>query len=129
MKRTFVSLGLIILFLVAVLAADLIFTTYYADGMLKRLDALEAVESFELKEAKTQELIDFFEKNDFLAHRLIPTNRMDELETLIFRLVSFLEAEEAYEVSATVSEIRARIHSLYSTSVYHWYHPREFGIE
>lgn len=129
MKRTFISLGTIVLLLIAVLAFDIIFTTYYSDGMLKRLDLLESVGTFENKMNAAEELIAFYEKNDIIAHRLIPTNRMDELESSIYRLVAFLEAGEDYEVSATVAEIRARIHSLYSTWFYRWYHPRDFGIE
>lgn len=129
MKRTFISLGLILTFLIAILATDLFFMSHYADGMLSRIDSLETAESYEIKNLKMDDLLAFYEANDFLAHRFVMTDRMDEIDVLIYRLAAFLEAEEDYEVSATIAELKARIHSLYSTWLYHWYHPREFGIE
>ncbi len=129
MKRIFISLGVILAFMVLVLVADFVFMGHYADGMNQRLDSLEMAASYEEKMGCAKELISFYKSNDFLAHRLIPTGKLDELEMLLYRLVVFLKAEEDYEASATVAEIKARVNLLYSTVFYHWYHPKEFGIE
>lgn len=129
MKRFFVCLGLIVAFIFTVLAADLWFMTEYADGMNQRLDAIEKASEFEEKIDRAADLAAYYESNSVYAHRLIPTSRLDEVEMLISRLIVFIKAEEGYEASATTAEIKSRINSLYSTMIYHWYHPRDFGIE
>ncbi|MBQ8894031.1 MAG: DUF4363 family protein [Clostridia bacterium] len=129
MKRTMVSLILIILFILAVVLGDLWFMSSYAEGMNDRLDALLEAKTLEEKKSCALDLDAFFEKRNFWAHRLVPTGRMEELETLLHKLNAYLKTDDAHEVEATVAEIRSRVNLLYSTAIYHWHHPTEFCIE
>lgn len=129
MKRTVISLTLITVFILAVAWGDIYFMTGYAKGMNDRLDAVEQAESFEEKKICALSLDRFFRSKGFWAHRFIPTGRIEELETLLHKLNSYIETKDDHEVEATVAELRARVNLLYSTSIYHWYHPTEFRIE
>ncbi len=129
MKRTMISLGVISVFILGIAIGDLWFMNRYAAGMNEGLDAIAAAESFDEKKMHTAQLEDFFVSQDFWAHRLIPTSRLEELETLLHKLNAYLETEDENEVSATVAEIKARVNLLYSTNLYHWYHPAGFSIE
>jgi hypothetical protein len=129
MKRTVISLILILFFIRLVVCGDLWFMSGFADGMNNGLDAIRDAETFADKKLLANELDSFYESRSFWAHRLIPTGRMEELETLLHKLNAYLKVGDDYEVEATVAEIRARVNLLYSTSIYHWYHPAEFRIE
>lgn len=129
MKRTIISLTVIIVFILAVVCGDLWFMSSYAYGMNRHLDAILEADTLELKKQRAIELDDFFVRKNFLAHRLVPTGRMEELETLLNKLNAYLKTNDEHEVEATVAEIRARVNLLYSTTIYHWYQPAEFSIE
>lgn len=129
MRRTWISFGLLSLFILAVVCGDLWFMSSYADGMNRRLDAITAAATMEEKKSCAAELDAYFTEKNFWAHRLVPTGRMEELETLLHKLNAYLKTEDEHEIEATVAELRARVNLLYSTTVYHWYHPAEFCIE
>ncbi len=129
MKRTVISLSLITAFILAVVIWDLWFMTRYVSGMNDRLDALEAAGSLEEQKSLAMELDDFFMDRNFWAHRVVPTGRMEDLETLLHKLNAYIETEDEHEVEATIAEVRARVNLLYSTDIYHWYQPAEFRIE
>ena len=129
MKRTLISLSLITVFVLSVVIGDLWFMTHYVGGINDRLDKLEAAEGLDEQKACAAELDDFFVSHNFWAHRLVPTGRMEELETLLHKLNAYIETEDVHEVEATVAELRARANLLYSTDLYHWYQPMEFRIE
>ena len=129
MKRTVISLTVIIVFILAVICGDLWFMSSYAHGMNLRLDAIAQADSLEAKKQRAAELDEYFLKRNFWAHRLVPTGRMEELEALLHKLNAYLKTDDSHEVDATIAEIRARVNLLYSTTIYHWYHPAEFRIE
>jgi hypothetical protein len=129
MKRTIISLTVIIVFILAVVCADLWFMSSYAYGINRHLDAILEAHTLESKKQRATELDEFFANKDFWAHRLVPTGRMEELEMLLNKLNAYLKTNDEHEVEATVAEIRARVNLLYSTSIYHWYQPAEFRIE
>ncbi len=129
MKRTLISLCLILIFILSVVIADLWFMNRYADGMNRRLDAIVKADSYEEKKRLAGELDVFFVSHDFFAHRLVPTGRMEEMETLLHKLNAYIETEDSHEVAATVAELRSRVNLLYSTFMYRWYHPERFRIE
>ncbi len=129
MKRTVISLTVITAFVLGVVVWDLWFMTRYVGGMNERLDALEAALEFEEQKACAAQLDDYFLSKNFWAHRLVPTGRMEELETLLHKLNAYIETKDEREVEATIAELRARLNLLYSTDLYHWYHPMEFRIE
>lgn len=129
MKRTIVSLSLITVFILTVAIGDIWFMTGYADGMNRHLDAVEEARGYEEKKICALELDDYYQSKAFWAHRLVPTGRMEEIETLLHKLNAYIETRDDHEVEATVAELRARVNLLYSTSFYHWYHPTEFRIE
>lgn len=129
MKRTMTGLIVITVFVVAVVLADLWFMSQYAAGMNERLDAVANAEGFENQKYAAEELDRYFNEQDFWAHRFIPTGRMEELETLLHKLNAYITTEDEHEVLATAAEIRARVNLLYSTDLYHWYHPADFRIE
>lgn len=129
MKRTMTGLIVITVFVVAVVLADLWFMSQYAAGMNERLDAVANAEGFENQKHAAEELDRYFNEQDFWAHRFIPTGRMEELETLLHKLNAYIATEDEHEVLATAAEIRARVNLLYSTDLYHWYHPADFRIE
>lgn len=129
MKRTIISLILITVFVVGVITADLWFMSSYAAEMNKQLDRIDEVSTFEEKRAEAKALDEYFESRNFWAHRLIPTGRLEEIETLLYKLNSYLVTADEHEVDATVAELKARVNLLYSTMIYHWYHPSDSRIE
>ena len=129
MRRTVISLAVITVFILTVVIGDQWFMGRYADGFNERLDILEKAENLEEQKEGAAELDRFYKEGSFLAHRLIPTGRLEEIEMLLHKLNAYIETEDDHEVEATIAEIRARVNLLYSTNLYHWYHPLEFRIE
>lgn len=129
MKRTFISLGIILAFLLVIVGTDLVFMTAFADGMTNRLDLIIETENIDLQKQRAKELDDYFRSKEFLAHRFIPTDRIEEIETMMHKLNAYINEEDKNEIEATATEIQARINLLYSTYIYHWYQPFEFRIE
>lgn len=129
MKRTFISFGIILAFLLVIVGTDLVFMTSFADGMTKRLDLIIETENIDLQKQRAKELDDYFRSKEFFAHRFIPTDRIEEIETMLHKLNAYISEEDKNEIEATAAEIRARINLLYSTYIYHWYQPFEFRIE
>lgn len=129
MKRTFISFGILISLVLAVVGADLFFMTRFAAGITDRLDQISQEDLLDKKKEIAADLDRFYEKNSFWAHRVVPTDRLDEIEMLLHKLNAYLEEEDYNEIEATTAELRARINLLYSTNIYHWYHPFRFRIE
>lgn len=129
MKRTFISLAVILAFLIFIIGTDLIFMTSFADGMTKRLTLIIESENIAYQKEKAKEMDDYFRSKEFFAHRFIPTDRIEEIETMLHKLNAYINEEDANEIEATAAEIRARINLLYSTYIYHWYQPFDFRIE
>ncbi len=129
MKRTFISFGILISLVVVAVGADLFFMTRFAAGITDRLDLISQEDLLYKKKEFAEDLDRFYEENSFWAHRVVPTDRLDEIEMLLHKLNAYLEEEDYNEVEATVAELRARINLLYSTNIYHWYHPFRFRIE
>ena len=129
MKRTIMSLILITIFVVGIVVADLWFMSSYAAGMNERLDKIDEKSEIDDKRVAAKELDAFFEDRNFWAHRFVPTGRMEELETLLYKLNSYLSTEDEHEIDATVAELKARVNLLYSTMFYHWHHPSDSRIE
>lgn len=129
MKRTLTSLIVITVFVVSVVVADLWFMSSYAKGMNERLEQIEKVETMEMKKEAVLDLEHYFKNKNFWAHRIVPTGRLEELETLLYKLNAYIAASDEHEVTATIAELRSRVNLLYSTNLYHWYHPAEFSIE
>ena len=129
MKRTFISLAVILAFLIFIIGTDLIFMTSFADGMTKRLTLIIESDNIAYQREKAKEMDDYFRSKEFFAHRFIPTDRIEEIETMLHKLNAYIDEEDANEIEATAAEIRARINLLYSTYIYHWYQPFDFRIE
>lgn len=129
MKRTFISLAVIIFFLLLIIGTDLIFMTSFADGMTNRLNLIIETENIDLQKRLARELDDYYREKEFFAHRFIPTDRIEEIETMMHKLNAYINEEDKNEIEATAAEIQARINLLYSTYIYHWYQPFEFRIE
>ena len=129
MKRTFISLAVILAFLIFIIGTDLIFMTSFADGMTKRLTLIIESDNIAYQREKAKEMDDYFRSKEFFAHRFIPTDRIEEIETRLHKLNAYIDEEDANEIEATAAEIRARINLLYSTYIYHWYQPFDFRIE
>lgn len=129
MKRTIISLSLITLFVFGVVFFDLFFMTRYVGALNDRMDLLEHASSREEQIERALDLGEFFKEHKFWANRLIPTDRMEDMETLLHKLNAYIETEDVHEVEATIAELRSRVNLLYSTDPYHWYHPTRFRIE
>ena len=129
MKRTIVSLILISLFVCGVVIFDVSFMTNYAKRMNELLDQVENAADSEAQKDAALQLDAYFEKQNFCAHRFVPTGMIDEIETLLYKLNAYISTNDEHEICATISEIRSKVNSLYSTSLYRWYHPPEFRIE
>lgn len=129
MKRTFICFTLIMIFVVSVVAADIIIITDFSSGMTQRLDEISVSESFEEQKVMAKDLDSFFQSRRFWIHRLVPTGKAEDVETLLHKLNAYLKEDDKNEVEATVAELRARVNFLYSTWFYHWHHPFEFRIE
>ena len=122
MKRTIINLTLITVFLTAVTLGDLWFMHRYSGGMNERLNAVEDAGNYEDQIKASRSLDEYFRKNYYLAHRLIHTGRLDEVETLLHKLNAYIRTEDEHEVAATVAELRGRVDLLFN----HW---RRFSIE
>lgn len=129
MRRIIVSLCVISAFILMVVIGDLWFMNQYAAKMNKGLDAIDAAGTYEEKGECAKDLEALFKEQRFWAHRLIPTNRLEELETLLNKLKAYIKSEDENEVGATVAEIRARVDLLYSTDLWRWYQSGGFRIE
>ena len=129
MKRTFISLSVILFLISLVVFFDLAFMTKFADGMTSRLDLIVESKSIAEQQKLAKELNSFYKSKEFIAHRIIPTDRIEEIETMLHKLNAYIGEEDENEIGATAAEIRARVNLLYSTYVYHWHHPFEFRIE
>lgn len=129
MRRIMISLGVISAFILIVVIGDLWFMNRYAARMNEGLDAIANAGTYEEKRQRAEELDVLFEDQSFWAHRLIPTNRLEELSTLLHKLNAYIESEDENEVGATVEEIRARVNLLYSTELWRWYQSKGFRIE
>ncbi len=125
MKRTVINLTLITLFLTAIAVGDLLFMNRYSKEMNERLDAVEDAQSYEEKQNASKLLCEYFQSKYFLAHRLVHTGRLDEVETLLHKLNAYIKTEDEHEVDATVAELRGRVDLLFN----HWHQPRQFSIE
>ena len=129
MKRTFISFMVIILFIITVVSADVYVITDFASEMTDRLDMISSTEDFQEQKALAEELDSVYESRRFWLHRFIPTGKLEDIETLLHKLNAYLKEEDEKEIEATAAEIRARVNFLYSTWLYHWYHPFRFRIE
>lgn len=129
MKRTFISLAVILAFLLLIIGTDLVFMTTFTDGMTNRLQSIIETENIDLQKRRAKELDDYYQSKEFLAHRFIPTDRIEEIETMMHKLNAYINEKDENEIEATATEIQARINLLYSTFIYHWYQPFEFRIE
>ena len=129
MKRTFICFWILISLVLAVVGADLFFMTRLASGMTDRLDRISREDLLDKKKEIALELDRFYDENSFWAHRVVPTDRLDEIEMLLHKLNAYMKEEDYNEIEATASELRARVNLLYSTNIYHWYHPFRFRIE
>ena len=117
MKRTLISFVLIVIFILGVVLGDLLFMSNYAEGMNQRLDMILSANTQEEMERYAAELDDFFVRKNFLAHRMIPTGRLEELETLLHKLNAYINTSDIHEIEATVAEIKSRVNLLYSTTL------------
>ena len=129
MKRTFISLGVILALILTIVISDIVFITSFAKGLTDRLDAIYQTDLLDEKIAIAKDMDAFYKRKSFMAHRLIPTDRVEEIEMLLHKLNAYLKEEDTNEIEATAAELRARVNLLYSTSIYHWYHPFDFRIE
>ena len=129
MRRTFISFTVIMLFIITVVSADVCVITDFSSGMTSRLDALSSTEDFQKQMALAEEIDSFFESRRFWLHRFVSTAKVDDIETLLHKLNAYLKERDEKEIEATTAEIRARVNFLYSTWLYHWYHPFRFRIE
>ena len=116
-------------FILVIVCGDLLFMTSFAEGMTERLNRIHQTDRLEEKIEIAKDLDEFYKKRSFMAHRLIPTDRVEEIEMLLHKLNAYLKEADANEIEATTAELRARVNLLYSTTIYHWYPPFEFRIE
>ncbi len=128
MKRMVIPLIIIIALVGFIVAADLWFITSYASGMTERLDALSQAQPGEQAE-QCREIIHFHFDKKFWVRRFIPSARLDEIEMLLHKLDAYVEEGDQNEIGATTAEVRARVNRLFSTFLYHWYHPEGYRIK
>ena len=117
------------LFIFAVVFADVYIITDFSSGMTSRLDAISSTEDFQKQTVLAEEMDSYYESRRFWLHRFVPTGKLEDIETLLHKLNAYLKEEDEKEIEATTAEIRARVNFLYSTWLYHWYHPFRFRIE
>lgn len=129
MKRTFISLGIILFALMVIVVGDILFMTSFVSGMDRYTEKICEETRLEQRKILAAEMDQFYQKRSFWAHRLIPTDRVEEIEMLLHKLNAYLSDGDEHEIEATAAEIRARANLLYSTTIYHWYHPFRFRIE
>ena len=117
------------IFIITVVAVDLWVMTSFVSGMTRRLDLISDSDELMVQKELAKDLDSFYESKRFWIHRFVPTGKVEDIETLLHKLNAYLKEEDYNEVEATVAELRTRVNVLYSTYIYHWYHPFHFRIE
>ena len=128
MKRTVICLSLIVVFVALVVILDIWFVSVYVDGFNQCLDQLDQGQTYSELSVAAERLSTYFHRKSFWAHRIVPTGRLEELETLITKLNAYIEVHDIHETRATSAELRARVNLLYSTGFYRWYQSSRLSI-
>ncbi len=121
MKRIFGCFFGIIAFVLAVSIFDAVFMSSFAKEVNERLDAVDRAATMEEIEKEVAALERIFKERDFWLHRLVPTNRLEEIEVSLAKIKAFNVAGNEDECLGISAEIRSRVNQLYSTGFYRWY--------
>lgn len=114
MKRFVISLSLILLFIFAVILFDGWYIKTFKKEMNQGIDAIIAAENQAEFIAAGERLRDSYNRRKIILSKLVFTNRMEEMQTLVDKLMAYLDAENESEILATAAELRARINLLRS---------------
>lgn len=128
MKRTLISLGVILISLIIVVSWNLAFVSQYAREMKRELDYLCEAESYAEMKKAVRRMESIHEKNEQMAYCLIPAGKVEEIKTLLNKLNSYVETGDIDEIKATASELASRINLMYSVNLFHWYPKESIGI-
>ena len=121
MKRTFICFFGILVFVLSVSVFDGVFMSSFAENMESVLEEIQNVKSFDEMRDRADKMVDYYKSQEFLLHRLVPTNRLEEIEVSFVKLKAFLEVENYDECLAIAAEIESRVNQLYSTGFRNWY--------
>ena len=104
----------LIIIVTGVIIFDSVFMRRYSADLICLIERLETAEDRD-KTACLEEIKKCFYERDFWAHRIVPTNRLEELETILARLSAYIESGERSEIRAAAAELKTRVRLLYST--------------
>lgn len=128
MKRFLISLILILLFVGGSVVFDQWFMCRFAKEINGGLDRIVQAEEQSERDEAIKALNQCYDDRHPIADHLIFANRLEEIETLLYKLNAYVEAEDEEEILATAQELRARINLLHSLEFYRGNHPSDFSI-
>lgn len=129
MKRFLISLILILLFVGGSVVYDQLFMCRFAKEMDEKIGRIVAAENQEACRDAVVELNSYYGKRHPIADHLIFSNRLEDIETLIYKLNAYVEEDDKKEILATAQELRARINMLHSIEFYRGNSPEDFRIK
>lgn len=128
MKRFLISLILILLFVGGSVVYDQWFMCQFSKEMNNGIDGIIQAQNQLEKEGAVERLNKCYEKRHPIADHLIFSNRLEEIETLLYKLNAYIDREEDAEILATAQELRSRINLLHSIEFYRGNRSKDFGI-
>ncbi len=128
MKRFLISLILILLFVGGSVVYDQWFMCRFAKEMNDGIDGIIQAQHQSEKENAVEQLNECYAKRHPIADHLIFSNRLEEIETLLYKLNAYIEEQEDAEILATAQEMRSRINLLHSIEFYRGNRSGDFSI-
>lgn len=112
MKRFIISLSFIFLFVISVIAFDQWYMDRFENRINQGLDAvLSAKDERGLQESIKMLNEDFYHSRSVVS-QFVFANRLEEMETALYKLNAYVEIQDHDEIMATAEEVRARLHLL-----------------
>lgn len=129
MKRFIISLSLILLFVIAAVFFDQWYMYGFAEKMNEGVDQLIiSMEDAQKRSDAVEILNKTFRKARPIINQLVFANRLEEVETVLYKLNAYIEIGDEREISATAEELRSRVNLLSSADLYYRNHASRFGI-
>ena len=110
MKRIVVSLIAILVIVVFAVLSGILYSRAYVEGFEGLLDELDCTQQ---KEAVMDKMIQYYWRHSAIVCRIVPLSRMEEIETLLYKLNAYVKKGDEKETLATSEELRARVKMIY----------------
>ena len=130
MKRFVISLSLILVFIMGAIFFEHWYMQDFAFTMNGQITLLEeAVRKQENVSTAMEQLNDAYHRNRPIVSQLVFSNRLEEVETVLYKLNAYIKAADQSEINATIAELRARMRLLSSSQRYYRNQKAKWGID